>query len=411
MLQVDVNVSELREFAKRLPELKEGIFPLMNLDLKATATQFLNDLLAAEFSLFIGREKYERDLVEFSSRVLRNGYYQRSFAVKGLGRLIVKVPRDRGGKFKTKALEPYRRMEASLEEDLAVLYLMGLSTRGLALISKRLTGTAVSHDKVSDCSARIVESVEAWRTRPITDSFKYLYLDGTNFSMRVDGSVEKVNVLVVIGVGTDGVKQVLALQAGDKESSSNWRQLFRDLKTRGLDSSKVKLGIMDGLPGLEKVFEEEFKGAVVQRCQVHVARNVMSKVPQKLREKVADEVRSIFYASTEKKAREFFTKFKKDYEIEIPSAVKCLESSLDQTLAYLKFPKEEWKSLRTTNPIERLNKEFKRRTKPMETVASEKSCYNLLAVIALRMELYWRRYPITWKSALPGPETEFTHKF
>ena len=135
MLQVDVNVSELRDFAKRLPELKEGIFPLMNLNLKATATQFLNDLLAAEFSLFIGREKYERNLVEFSSRVLRNGHYQRSFAVKGLGRLLVKVPRDRSGKFKTKALEPYRRMEASLEEDLAVLYLMGLSTRGLALIS------------------------------------------------------------------------------------------------------------------------------------------------------------------------------------------------------------------------------------------------------------------------------------
>jgi putative transposase len=173
----------------------------------------------------------------------------------------------------------------------------------------------------------------------------------------------------------------------------------------------VRLGIMDGLPGLEKVFEEEFKGAVVQRCQVHVARNVMSKVPHKIRDKVADEVRSIFYASSEKKAQEFFTKFKKGYESEIPSAVKCLEASLDQTLAYLKFPKEEWKSLRTTNPIERLNKEFKRRTKPMETIASEKSCYNLLVVIALRMELYWRHYPITWKSALPGPETEFTHKF
>ena len=137
----------------------------------------------------------------------------------------------------------------------------------------------------------------------------------------------------------------------------------------------------------------------------------MSKVPHKPREKVADEVRSVFYASPEKKAREFFSKFKKNYEGEIPSAVKCLESSLDQTLAYLKFPKEEWKSLWTTNPIERLNKEFKRRAKPMETVASEKSCYNLLVVIALRMELYWRRYPITWKSALPGPENEFTHKF
>lgn len=175
---------------------------------------------------------------------------------------------------------------------------MGLSTRGLALISKRLTSTAVSHDKVSDHSAQIVESVEAWRTRLFTDSFN---LDGTNFSIRVDGSIEKVNVLVVIGVSTDGIKQVLALQAGDKESSVNWRELFRDLKIRGLDSSKVKLGVMDGHLVPEKVFEEELKGATVQRCQVHVARNVMSKVPHKIGEKVVDEVRGIFYASSEKR--------------------------------------------------------------------------------------------------------------
>jgi putative transposase len=309
--------------------------------------------MEAEFSLFLGRDKYQRDAVKVSSRVLRNGHYQRSFAVKGLGKLQVKVPRDRSGKFKTK---------------------------------------------------KIVESVEAWRTSEITDKFKYLYLDGTNFSMRIDGSVEKVNVLVVIGVSEAGVKQVIALQAGGKESSSNWRELFRDMKARGLDSSQIRLGIMDGLPGLEKVFAEEFKGAMVQRCQVHVARDVMSKVPRKMKEKVADEMRSIFYVSTEKKAREFFATFKKNYEGEVPSAVKCLESSLDETLAYLKFPKEEWKSLRTTNPIERLNKEFKRRTKSMETVAGEKSCYNLLAIICLRMELYWRRYPITWKGALPEPK-------
>ena len=103
MLQLDVNVSELKEFAKRLPELKEGIFPLMNLNLKQTATEFINGLMEAEFSLFIGRDKYQRDSVKVSSRNLRNGHYQRSFVVKGLGKLLVKVPRDRSGKFKTKA--------------------------------------------------------------------------------------------------------------------------------------------------------------------------------------------------------------------------------------------------------------------------------------------------------------------
>jgi putative transposase len=232
--------------------------------------------------------------VKISDRLLRNGHYQRTFAVKDLGRLNVKVPRDRQGKFQTKVLEPYKRNEASLEEDVAILYHLGQSTRSLSLISERLLGTKISASKVSECSGRLIESVEKWRSRPLTDRFKYLYLDGTNFSMRIDKKIIKVCVLVVIGVDESGVKHVIALQAGDKESAGTWRQLFKDLKARGLDKKTVKLGIMDGLPGLEKVFVEEFSEAKVQRSQVHVARNVMSKVPHSLRQNVADDMRSIF---------------------------------------------------------------------------------------------------------------------
>jgi putative transposase len=283
---------------------------------------------------------------------------------------------------------------------------MGLSTRALSLISPRLFGTSVSHDKISDCASRLSESVEKWRTRVIDETFKYLYLDGTNFPMRVGDTVEMVTVLVVIGVKENGQKQVIALQAGDKESAPCWRQLFKDLKKRGLDAGKIQLGIMDGLPGLETVFKEEFPSAKIQRCQVHVARNVLSKCPAKIKKEVADEMRSVFYASTKKKAMEFFEKMKIKRQIEIPSAIKCLESSLEQTLCYLNFPGDEWKSLRTTNPIERLNKEFKRRTKSMEIVAGEKSCYNLLAVICLRMEQRWKSYPITLKGSLPWLNSE-----
>jgi len=169
---------------------------------------------------------------------------------------------------------------------------------------------------------------------------------------------------------------------------------------------------MDGLPGLEKVFKEEFSESKIQRCQVHVARNVICKVPQTMKQKVADDMRSVFYANTKKKALSFFEDFRKKYEKEIPSAVKCLEGSLESTLCYLSFPKEEWLSLRTTNPIERLNKEFKRRTKSMEIVAGEASCYNLLAVISLRMEVYWKRHPITFQKSLPWfkSKNEFTQE-
>jgi putative transposase len=403
MLQLSVNLPELREMAKNIPQMgTNGFLELMKMDIKSQATDFINGLMDCEFELFLGREKYERiSGVEISERHLRNGHYQRTFAVKGLGRLNVKVPRDRQGKYQTKVLEPYRRNEASIEEDVAVLYLLGQSTRSLALISERLLGTKISASKVSECSNRLIESVEKWRSRPLTETFKYLYLDGTYFPMRIDKKIVKVCVLVVIGVDEFGIKQVVALQAGDKESAGTWRQLFKDLKARGLNKEAVKLGIMDGLPGLEKVFKEEFPEAKIQRCQVHVARNVLCKVPQNIKQKVADDIRSIFYASTKDKSMEFFAEFKRQYEKDIPSAVKCLEGSLEATLCYLSFPKEEWVSLRTTNPIERLNKEFKRRTKSMEIVAGEASCYNLLAVISLRMEVYWKRYPITFQKSLP----------
>jgi len=403
MLQLSVNLPELRQMAKNIPQLgANGVMDLMKLDIKSQATDFINGLMDCEFELFLGRDKYERvSGVEISERHLRNGHYQRTFAVKGLGRLNVKVPRDRQGKYQTKVLEPYKRNEASIEEDVAVLYLLGQSTRSLALISERLLGTKISAGKVSECSGRLIESVEKWRSRPLTEKFKYLYLDGTNFAMRIDKKIVKVCVLVVIGVAENGVKQVLALQAGDKESAGTWRQLFKDLKVRGLNKQAVLLGIMDGLPGLEKVFKEEFPEAKVQRCQVHVARNIMSKVAHSIKQKVADDLRSVFYAESKKKALSFFEEFKRKYEKEIPSAVKCLEGSLDSTLCYLSFPEEEWLSLRTTNPIERLNKEFKRRTKSMEIVAGEASCYNLLAVISLRMEVYWKRHPITFQKSLP----------
>ena len=212
--------------------------------------------------------------------------------------------------------------------------------------------------------------------------------------MRVGDSVDNVPVLAVIGVTHNGFKTVLGLQSGDKESASSWREFFKDLKQRGLNTDDVRLGVMDGLPGLETVFKEEFTHAKTQRCQVHVARNVLAKVPKKLKKEVADEIRSIFYASTKKKAQQFFRNFEKKRQQDLPSAVKCLGNSLESCLTYLEFPEDEWISLRTTNVIERLNKEFKRRTRPMEIVAGENACYRLLAFISLKMELHWRSTPI-----------------
>ncbi|OPY68895.1 MAG: Transposase, Mutator family [Syntrophorhabdaceae bacterium PtaU1.Bin034] len=186
-----------------------------------------------------------------------------------------------------------------------------------------------------------MQSIDTWRNRDLSrEKIKYLFMDGVNFRMRIAKSIEPVPILVVIGVREDGAKLVLGLQAGDKESATTWRQFFKDLKKRGLDGSNVTLGIMDGLSGLEKVFQEEFSHAKIQRCQVHVAKNVIAKVPRKLKREVADDLRSIFYASSRKKAEEFAVTFAAKWEKDLPSAVKCLSNSLDACLTYLSFPED-----------------------------------------------------------------------
>ena len=160
---------------------------------------------------------------------------------------------------------------------------------------------------------------------------------------------------------------------------------------------------------LEKVFEEEFFKAKVQRCQVHVARNVLSKVPIKHKQKVADDLRSIFYASSYPKAQSQWQVFQENWKNELPSATKCLSQSLDACLTFYRFPQEEWISIRTTNVIERLNKEFKRRTKPMEIVAGENSCYRLLAFISLKMEMAWKKMPVGKVNQRLPWFSKFTH--
>jgi putative transposase len=392
-MKVEMSVPEVVSLFKEIQQQPEKLFEMIRMDIRDNVGQYLSKLMEMELTHFLGREPYERREQEDPNH--RNGSYDRNFTLKGIGPVEVEMPRDRKGEFKTQIIARSKRYEDDLRQDLCLMFLTGVSTRSLSMISSRLIGRKLSATEVSNANKEMIEAVEQWRSRDLSgEPMKYLFVDGVCFSMRIDGSIETVSVLVVIGITEGGQKMVLALQSGDKESASSWRELFADLKRRGLNGQNILLGIMDGLPGLERIFKEEFPKAKVQRCQVHVARNVLAKVPRKLKQAVADGMRNIFYASTKEKAKEFFFEFKQRWEKELPSAVKCLENSLETCLTFFNFPEEEWISLRTTNIIERLNKEFKRRTKPMEIIAGEKACYNLLAFICLKMELHWRSNPI-----------------
>jgi putative transposase len=391
-MKVEISVPEVVSIFKEIQGQPDKIFEMIRVDIRQSVGKYLSEFMEMELTRFLGREPYERIDGNVNHR---NGSYPREFTMKGIGKVGVRVPRDREGDFNTQIIPRSKRYEDEVIQDLSMMFLTGVSTRTLSMMSERLIGQKVSPTEVSNASKELIEAVEKWRNRDLSkESIKYMFLDGVNFAMRIDGSIEIVPVLVAIGVTGTGHKKVLGFQSGDKESAPTWREFFRDLKKRGLNGDHMVLGVMDGLPGLEKVFKEEFPKAKVQRCQVHVARNVLAKVPRKLKKAVADDLRSIFYASSKQKAMEFFNLFKAKWEQDLPSAVKCLESSIDACLTFFICPDEEWISLRTTNIIERLNKEFKRRTKPMEIVAGENACYMLLAFISLKMELTWRTTPI-----------------
>ena len=391
-MKMEVSVAEVKDLINAIQQGAEGLFEMIRVNVQEGVGAYLSKLMDVELSHFLGRGRYKR--CEGKSNH-RNGSYGRHFTLKGIGDVGLRVPRDRKGEYRTEIIPRSKQYEDTLRQDLCAMFLAGVSTRTLSAMSQRLIGRKISPTEVSKASKELTGAVEQWRGRDLSgDPIKYLFVDGVTFSMRIEGSIEKVPVLVAIGVIENGQRRVLALQAGDKESAPTWRELFKDLKRRGLDATKVTLGVMDGLPGLEKVFEEEFPKGKVQRCQIHVARNVLAKVPRKLKEAVADDLRSVFYASSKSKALEFSAQFKERWQMQIPSAVKCLGNSIDACLTFMAFPEEEWISLRTTNIIERLNKEFKRRTKSMEIVAGETSCYTLLAFICLKMEMHWRSNPI-----------------
>lgn len=391
-MKIKLSVPEFLQVCKAVRLRPERIFKMIRSEVREVVGHYLNEMMKAELTEYLERQPYER---KNSDGNHRNGFYHRGLTLKGIGTVGVEVPRDRKGFFKSLVLSRSKQMEEELRRDICLMFLTGISTRTLSMISAQLIGRRISHSQVSLVSRELIDAVEQWRERDLSaEKIKYLFVDGVCFKMRVAKSVEIVPVLVAIGVNESGQRMVLGLQAGDKESATCWREFFKDLKRRGLDGRHVQLGVMDGLSGLERIFTEEFPKAEIQRCQVHVARNVLAKVPMKLKQEVASDVRTIFYASSEKKAMEYFESFQEKWRNVVPSAVTCLERSIENCLRFFHFPKEDWICLRTTNIIERLNKEFKRRTKPMEIVAGERACYTLLAFICLKMELHWRNFPM-----------------
>lgn len=303
------------------------------------------------------------------------------------------MPVDRKRDFKSVVIPSREQIDPRLKEDLAVLHLAGISNRVLAMISKRVLGVEVSTDTVTKSLSSVEDKALAWLERPLEKKYWALFIDGTNFKMQRRQSTEKEPALVVLGIDSSNRMSILAMQPGHKDSAECWTEVFKDLVVRGLNPQSVQIGIMDGLPGLETAFRESFVNAKTARCWVHSLRNAMAKTPERLRIAFKKLAHQIMYARSENDAREAFKSLKIAMGSDADRAVRCLEKDLGSLLVHYSFDQKFWRTLRTTNPIERVNKELKRRTKSMETVG-ERTLNVVLAFVAMRLEYHWQRVPV-----------------
>jgi putative transposase len=386
LMEVVVKVRDVVDLAKRFEESPKEAMQEVVAGVRVGFKAALERIMDAEIALFLGGPEGDGNK--------RNGFTKRTFAIKGIGAVELRVPRDRKGRFVSHVVPPRQHYDEAIEKDLALLNLAGLSTRMLSLLSKGLLGIKVSPQEVSNCLHKIMPAAKAFLERPLAGRrFKYLYIDGTNFKVRRT-TVAQEPTLVVVGVDEQDRKSVLAMVGGDKESKGSWEMVFSELKERGLDASAVQLGIMDGLPGLMEAFQSAFPRARVALCWVHKARNVLPRVPKRYQAAFKADWDKVQYAEGRAQALAAYNALESRWGKVCAEAVACMARDIEALLVHYEFPQEHWAALRTTNPIERVNKEFKRRSKPMEVVSPE-ALKGLLAFTAMRLEYGWMTTPIT----------------
>lgn len=347
----------------------------------------LEMLLEEEVEAMVGAQRYERAA---GRRGHRNGSYLRGL-LTSMGHIDVRVPRTRDGS-PAGVIGAYRRRTVEIDAMLTEAYVSGVSDRKMADVTEGLMGKRVSRSVVSRVAKRLEQTVEQLRTEKLEQHFPYLYLDATFIDARWARKVENVSALVAYGVGEDGFRHLLGVHIGPQESEESWSELLRLLVDRGLTG--VALVISDDHAGLKAAVRTWFPEADHQRCTVHVQRNVVSKAPRRLHKRIAGEVGHVFDASSKKQARQRLDEFAARWSKELPEAVECLRGAFESATRFYAFPEAHWRRIRTTNSIERLNGEIKRRTRAVGAFPDRQSALRLVASVAIKACARWgdKRY-------------------
>lgn len=342
---------------------------------RKSAEETLNAMLDAEADEITGAARYERS---GERKAYRAGHYERDLTVKA-GKMSLKVPKLKGAVFESAVIERYRRREESVEEALIDMYLAGVSTRQVDDVSQLLWGDRMPSQTLSDKLKKVYADIDEWRGRPLEQDYPYLFMDGVWHKRCWGGSVENVSILVAVGVGMDGRREVLSVAEGMKEDSESWREFIKGMLARGLKGVRLVTG--DRCAGLVAAVNELLPGARYQRCMVHFERNILAKVNPKNRDWAADALKAIFSMESRDKALEKAESVAKDMEArKLREAAKCLREGIGETTTYLldDYPREHRRRIRTNNMIERLNREIRRRTRVVGSFPDGRSALMLI---------------------------------
>ncbi len=341
---------------------------------RQSVEETLNGLLDAEADQLCNARRYERSPERQDTRA---GHYKRKLHTRA-GEVELKMPKLRTLPFETQIIKRYQRRESSVEEALIEMYLAGVSVRRVEDITEALWGTRVSPSVVSDLNQKIYGKIDAWRNAKIEGEHPYVFLDGIWLKRSWGGEVKNVSVLVAIGVNDQGYREILGVAEGSKEDESSWLEFLRWLKSRGLHG--IRLAVSDKCLGLVEALGQVFPAADWQRCVVHWYRNVFRDVPREKLGKVATMLKAIHAQedreAAEQKAEQVIAKLE---SMKLRKAAATVRAGYAETLTYMKYPPKHWRSLRTNNPLERIMKEIRRRTRVVGAFPDGRSALMLVA--------------------------------
>ena len=351
--------------------------------MKVLVKEALQEVLDAEMTEFLGADRNERSAERMG---YRSGYYSRGLVTR-IGKLELRVPRDRNGEFSTALFERYQRSEKALVAALAEMYVQGVSTRKVTAITEELCGHRFSASSISAINKGMDEALARFASRPLDEVYPYLILDARYEKVREDGVIRSQAVLIAIGINWEGQRQVLAVELANRESATSWKDFLVTLKQRGLHG--VEFVVSDDHAGLKRAIGEILPEAAWQRCYVHFLRNALDYLPRKADDDCLQELRWIYDRRDLQEAQRDLAAWISKWQAKYPKLVDWVEGSIGETLTFYRLPRAHHKHLKSTNMLERLNEEIKRRTRVVRIFPNAASCERLVRALCVETHEAW----------------------